>query len=328
MLKLLGRVARPACLVLLPLALVTAGHGKAEDATAERPSTCEGRTDTLGVSRIIEVDTHGGHLFGFQYGAPDYLQPGEVILTFDDGPSRAHTPAVLDALDAYCTRATFFMVGRMAVADPQMAREVARRGHTIGTHTWSHRNLRSLGPSRAKAEIELGVSAVSKVLGTPVAPFFRFPYLSDPKTMIGYLRERDFGVFSIDVDSADFRTRSPTEMRRRVLRLLEEKGKGILLFHDIQTSTARGIKDLLGEIKARGYKVVHLVPKEPAKTTAEFDEAAERQVTRTARTLAHEPLADRSIVWPVAHSAEAEGLVKPRQAARRAHRRHTRSIEQ
>ena len=97
---------------------------------------CATRTDMLGISRVIEVDTTGGPMFGRSPpGAFDVLGDREVILTFDDGPLRPYTAKVLEALDAHCTKATFFMVGRMAVADPAMVKEVAKHGHTIGAHT-------------------------------------------------------------------------------------------------------------------------------------------------------------------------------------------------
>jgi peptidoglycan/xylan/chitin deacetylase (PgdA/CDA1 family) len=124
-------------------------------------NACPAQTNALSISRIVEVDTNDGSRFGHQqYNDLDRLQEGEVALTFDDGPLHPYTKPVLDALAAHCTKPTFFIVGRMAVADPEMVKEIARRGHTIGTHTWSQRNLRTLLPQRAKDEIELGLSAV------------------------------------------------------------------------------------------------------------------------------------------------------------------------
>ena len=88
---------------------------------------------------------------------------------------------MLDALAAHCTKATFFVVGRMAVADPEMVQEYARRGHTIGTHTWSHANLQALTPLKARAEIELGFSAVQQALGKPWRRSSAFPIWATPK---------------------------------------------------------------------------------------------------------------------------------------------------
>jgi peptidoglycan-N-acetylglucosamine deacetylase len=230
----------------------------------------------LGVSRVIEIDTTGGPRFGAQYPGNSLLNDGEIVLTFDDGPLRSHTSAVLAALAAHCTKATFFMVGRMAVADPAMAKEVARQGHTVGTHTWSHRNLAHAGPY-ARAEIELGLSAVRRAVGAPVAPFFRFPYLAHSQAALDYLAARNLAAFSVDVDSFDFRTRDPGTVRRRVLDKLMAARRGIILFHDIQPSTARALHALLNDLKGLGFRVVHLVPKGDALTVASYDDIASQK---------------------------------------------------
>lgn len=288
------------CLLVLPLAgAIAPGTAAAE------PAACEQRRGVLGVSRVVEVDTSTGPRFGnMQYKDIDFLRPGEVVLTFDDGPLRSKTLEVLNALERHCTKAIFFMVGRMAVSDPAMVREIARRGHTVGTHTWSHKNLGRQSQSGAIKEIELGVSAISAALGEPVAPFFRFPYLSDPNSMIAYLKDREMGNFSIDIDSVDFRTRSGATVVNRVMSRLKAQGKGILLFHDIQRSTAAGIENLLDELAAGGYKVVHMVSKHPVTTIKEYDEIAAKEMERRAKSVAERPLSARSVVWPVSTGAE------------------------
>lgn len=269
-----------------------------------KPS-CAERKGVLGVSRVLEVDTTSGPRLGnMQYKDIDFLKPGEIVLTFDDGPLRPKTTAVLNALEAHCTKATFFMVGRMALYDPDMVREIDRRGHTVATHSWSHKMQGRLSHSSAVKEFELGLSSVTLALGKPAAPFFRFPYLSDPKAMQAHLKERGFGIFSIDVDSLDFRTRSGQSVINRTLAGLKRLGKGIVLMHDIQRSTAAGISDLLDELAREGYKVVHLVPKNPATTLKKYDELAEKEAARRRRVAENRPLVARSIVWPVSSASE------------------------
>lgn len=281
------------------MALVGLSYGIT--ALAQRGSDdCQAASGMLGVSRTVEIDTGPGPRFGqLQYRDNDLLRDKEVVLTFDDGPLRPYTKPVLEALAAHCTKATFFMVGRMAVADPEMVREVARRGHTIGTHTWSHRHLNALPSQLAHGEIELGLSAVQQALGRPVAPFFRFPYLADSKALLGRLEERGLAAFSVDVDSHDYRTQSADTVHRNIVSQLQSKGKGIILFHDIQPSTARGLKRLLDDLKLRGYRVVHLVPKSTATALVEYSGAAAKELTRRAAMTATDPLARRSLVWPL-----------------------------
>jgi peptidoglycan/xylan/chitin deacetylase (PgdA/CDA1 family) len=78
-------------------------------------------------------------------GDRELLAPGEIVLTFDDGPAPLSTRPILAALAAQCTKATFFMVGEMAVEHADVVREVAEQGHTLGTHTWSHLQSKTAG---------------------------------------------------------------------------------------------------------------------------------------------------------------------------------------
>src|SRR5450755_3888928 len=174
------------------------------------PVKCE-NPNALGVARVVEIDTTGGPGFGFEhFKAYDFLRDKEVVLTFDDGPWPGNTPAVLKALADQCTKALFFPIGKHAGYRPDILKQVVAAGHTVGSHTWSHKDLTTLTPDEAKAEIEMGIAAVSISLGnTPVAPFFRFPALRNPPEMVKYLGERNVGIFSTDMDSFDFKMRKP-----------------------------------------------------------------------------------------------------------------------
>ncbi|MGI9426554.1 MAG: polysaccharide deacetylase family protein [Hyphomicrobiaceae bacterium] len=239
-------------------------------------------TGKLGVGRTVTIDTEGDPLHGgLQYKTASLLRDGEVVLTFDDGPLRSKTRRVLAALKDHCTKGTFFMVGRMAVADPSMVREVASAGHTIASHTWSHKNLKHRSARRAMGEIELGISAIQHALGKPVAPFFRFPYLSDTNAMIAYNKNRKIAMFSIDIDSYDYRTRSADRVHRTIMRQLASRKKGIILFHDIQVSTARAMQRILDSLKAKKFKVVHIKAKTTIPTVSIYDaQAAELHAKR------------------------------------------------
>ncbi len=270
---------------------------------------CATSGDHLGISRVVEIDTKGGPHFGGSHGSLNsFLEPGEVMLTFDDGPMRSHTRAVLKALADQCTKATFFMVGRMAVAAPDMVKEVADAGHTVGSHTWSHKNLGVLGITRGRQEVEAAISAVTAAGDKPIAPFFRYPYLSGSKTVDAYTRMRDIATFWIDIDSKDYTTRDPNSVIRRVMTQLEQKGKGIVLMHDIQISTVRALPRLLEELHAKGYRIVHAVPKSDLPTVAEFDAMAEKALAAKADKTRVSKLADRAVTW----SADPEALENER----------------
>jgi hypothetical protein len=136
------------------------------------------KPDGLGLSRIVEIDTTGGPQFGVQHlKGYDFLRAKEVVLTFDDGPWPGSTDAVLNALGDQCVKATFFEIGKHASWHPEITKQVINVGMTVGTHTWSHKDLArnpyAKNPEKAEQEIEMGNSAVHlAAAGGKVARFF------------------------------------------------------------------------------------------------------------------------------------------------------------
>jgi peptidoglycan/xylan/chitin deacetylase (PgdA/CDA1 family) len=235
--------------------------------------SCPGNPNALGVARTVEVDTTGGPGFGFEhFRTHDFLQQGEVVLTFDDGPWPGRTTAVLAALQAHCTKAIFFPIGKHATYEPGIMKQVAAAGHAVGSHTWSHQDLSKKTFEESKDEIEKGISAVAWAVGGPIAPYFRFPALRHPPEVVTYLGERNIGIFSTDMDSFDFKMRKPEQVRQAVLAKLKKHGKGIVLMHDFQQATAAAAAELLKDLKANGYKIVFMKAKDPLKTIASYDE--------------------------------------------------------
>jgi len=263
--------------VLLVTATLSSGAAFAQGAPAA-PAKCE-NPNALGVSRTVEIDTTGGPGFGFEhFKNHDFLRNNEVLLTFDDGPWPT-TPAVLKALADQCVRATFFIIGKHATYYPEILRQVAAGGHTIGTHTWGHVDFsrKSVSVEQAKDEIEKGISAVTASLGAPVAPFFRFVSLKHPPELVTYLGERNVAIFSTDLDSFDFTARRPEQVVNKVMDKLKKHGKGIVLMHDFQKHTAEALPDLLKQLKDGGYKVVHMRPKGTLNTIAKYDEMVKKE---------------------------------------------------
>ena len=118
----------------------------------------------------------------------------------------------------------------------------------------------------------MGVSAVHMAADGPIAPFFRFPDLQHPPACSSYLGERNIATFSTDIDSFDFKLHKPEQVIKSVMTKLEKHGKGIILMHDFQQATAEAMPELLRQLKAGGYKVVHMVPRQPVTTLPKYDE--------------------------------------------------------
>jgi len=282
------RFAAVALIVASAISAGTTGAAWSQSATRPAPtatpapsatpspakSSCA-NPDALGISRVVQIDTTGGPGFGFEHFKQlDFLRDKEVVLTFDDGPWPGNTPAVLKALADQCTTGIFFSIGKHATYHPEILKQVAAAGHTIGAHTWSHANLngKKMTEAMAKDEIEKGFSAVKWALGTAPSPFFRFPALQHPPAMVTYLGTRNIAMFSCDIDSLDFKSRNSQQVIDTVMKKLDKLGKGIILMHDFQKHTAEALPELLRRLKAGGYKVVKMQAKAPVETIAQYDE--------------------------------------------------------
>jgi peptidoglycan/xylan/chitin deacetylase (PgdA/CDA1 family) len=235
---------------------------------AARAADCP-RPDTLGTARVLEVDAATTPRVGVQ-SFPDTLPLAakEVVLTFDDGPA-ATTPRVLAALARECVHATFFLVGMGTASMPQLIRRMAAEGHSIGHHTWSHRNLKHIKFAEAVDEIDRGIAAEELALNgkastVPSTPFFRFPFFDSTPELLELLRSRGIVVFGADLWASDWNPMTPQEQLKLITGRLEKAGKGIILFHDPRAQTAAMIPDFLRWLRENHYRVVHIVPKPAA----------------------------------------------------------------
>ncbi len=100
---------------------------------------------------------------------------GKLAITFDDGPNPSITPKLLDLLDRYEARATFFLIGRFVRECPGLVKEISARGHAIGNHTETHPNLFWLTPAQISAELQQCHAAIAESLGA-LPRWFRPPY--------------------------------------------------------------------------------------------------------------------------------------------------------
>lgn len=155
--------------------------------------------------------------------------PRTIALTFDDGPNPAITPALLDLLDRHAVRATFFLIGAHVRAVPDLAREIAQRGHTIGNHTDTHPALPLLSARRIAEELDRCDEAIQSATGRKPRwmrpPYgFRSPLLSGIVT-----RRKGSGVVMWSRLARDWKPQpaEPVAMRLRGVR-----GGDIVLLHD------------------------------------------------------------------------------------------------
>ncbi|MCG6206115.1 polysaccharide deacetylase family protein [Rhodopseudomonas sp. HC1] len=247
---------------LLGLACATATL--ALSAASALAGDCPGNPNALGTSRTLVVDPREHPRIGtMQYAETLPLQDHEVVLTFDDGPLPRHSNAVLDILAKECVKATFFVVGRMAKGYPEGVRKLRAAGHTIGTHSENHPlSFNRMSVEQAQQEVDEGIASVAAALGdrSAVAPFFRIPGLLRAEAVEGYLGSQGIQTWSADFPADDWRHISPEAVYGLAMSRIQAKGRGVLLLHDIQARTVAALPNILHELKARGYRIVHVVP--------------------------------------------------------------------
>ncbi|MEW6415923.1 MAG: polysaccharide deacetylase family protein [Pseudomonadota bacterium] len=155
---------------------------------------------------------------------------GLVAITFDDGPDPAVTPQVLDLLDRYQARATFFCIGAQAERHPELCREIIRRGHAVENHSQHHRHLFStFGPARMAREIDTGQRTLTRISGQQ--PLFFRPTAGLRNPFLDYLlARRGLTLASWTRRGFDTRCSNADKVARRLLRQLA--AGDILLLHD------------------------------------------------------------------------------------------------
>ena len=168
-----------------------------------------------------------------QLFGPTIRQTGDkstIALTFDDGPNPAVTPALLDLLDRYEARATFFQIGKYVRAQPGLASEVVKRGHTVGNHTDSHPRLVFLPAARILEELQCCQDALLSATGNR-SRWMRPPYGYRGPQVEGAVRRwrGDARVVMWSVSSCDWR---PGPAERIIQRLRHTRGGDIVLLHD------------------------------------------------------------------------------------------------
>jgi hypothetical protein len=191
----------------------------------------------------------------------------------------------------------------MARTYPNLVKRVYAEGHTIGNHSQNHPfSFARMTVDHASREIEDGFTSIRAALGEPngVSRFFRIPGLLRQAPVENYLASRGYMTWSVDLMADDWTRISASEVVRRALERLEARGRGILLLHDIQPATALGLPTLLHELKARGYRIVHVVQAGPdhPKTATLPEQWVARTASRTVQD-GHWPLINvASLTFP------------------------------
>lgn len=172
-----------------------------------------------------------------------------VALTFDDGPSK-YTEAILNQLEKYGAKATFFVVGNRVSQYSDILKRESELGMEIGNHSWDHANLTKLSESGIKAQKTQTDNAVSAVTGKNTT-LFRPPYGSK-STAVASAYNMPLILWS--VDTLDWKTRNAKSTVDAVMNNV--KDGDIVLMHDIYESSAKAAVELIPKLIEKGYQLV------------------------------------------------------------------------
>src|SRR4030095_16200785 len=177
-----------------------------------------------------------------------------IAMTFDDGPSAALTPKLLDILAAHHMKATFFVIGENVAEHPEIVARAAREGHEIGNHSWSHPNLAKMSDDGVHRQLSRTDDAIKSAIGTRPT-LLRPPYGSITAREKRWIHD-EFGYQIIlwDVDPYDWRRPGPAVVRNRILK--ETRPGSIVLSHDIHPGTIEAMPSTFDELEAKGFKFV------------------------------------------------------------------------
>jgi peptidoglycan/xylan/chitin deacetylase (PgdA/CDA1 family) len=199
---------------------------------------------------------------------------GVVYLTFDDGPSAVHTPRILDILAAHGAKATFFVTGTSIAGNESVIRRAAEEGHIIANHQWRHVQASS---AYFRGYVTLGRDTLRGIAGE-MPLYFRYPYGAMTAWKETILKAEGYldGGIGWDVDTLDWDFGPDGRAARRevpaaykadfegyVMYRLNQRGGGVILFHDVQSVTANHLDSLLQKMKAQGYRFGALPPRGP-----------------------------------------------------------------
>jgi peptidoglycan/xylan/chitin deacetylase (PgdA/CDA1 family) len=179
------------------------------------------------------------------------LNQPACALTFDDGPHKIYTPKILDLLARHQVKASFFLVGTSAIEAPELVRRIAREGHCIASHTYSHRDLPTLNRLELFRELTDCRDAIRDLTGVDTN-LVRPPRGKLSVTSLFYLAKWGYRLIHWSKTYSDYLQDGSAELQQRIRKVGLQAGD-IALFHDNNAHTVKALEVILPEWRANGH---------------------------------------------------------------------------
>ena len=175
-----------------------------------------------------------------------------IALTFDDGPG-PYTEKLLDILDKYDAKATFFLIGSKVSARANTLRRMQSRGHQLGNHSWSHPELNKVSAEQLASEIDQTNNAIKQAVGTK-PNIIRPPYGAFNRAVLEQFRQRGMSAVVWSVDTRDWADRNSEIVCSRAV--AGARNGAVILMHDIHPTSVNAVPCILDSLKQQGYSFV------------------------------------------------------------------------
>ena len=199
----------------------------------------------------LSETAHSSNEKAIQYVASNMIKEApKIAITFDDGPSPAWTPKLLDGLKERNVKATFFLIGENAENTPELVKRESEEGHLVGNHTYHHVEITRVPDETAKEEILMTNEVITGITGEEVS-YMRPPFGAWQKKL-----EWELDVMPVmwTIDPLDWTTKNTALVEERILKNVQ--GGDIILLHDLYQSSVEAALGIIDRLKAQGYEFV------------------------------------------------------------------------
>ena len=196
----------------------------------------------------------GGHHGGISFSQVSSVSGPYIAITFDDGPSAASTPRLLDLLRSRNIKATFYVLGENVQAHPEIVRRIVAEGHEIGSHTWDHKQLTKMGDDAVRSEINRTRDAIRRAAGVEPQTL-RPPYGAMSSRQREFVhQEYGYPIVLWSVDPLDWKRPGSSVVSSRIV--AGTRRGSIILAHDIHAPTIEAMPATLDALLRKGFRFV------------------------------------------------------------------------